>query len=42
MDHPSRAQTGDDTGGLGLSRFSLPWVGEHEGREALQSWGCKS
>lgn len=42
MDHPSGAQTGDDTGGRGLSRFSPPGVGEHEGREASQSWRCKS
>ena len=26
MDHPSRAQTGCGTGGLGLSHFKLPGV----------------
>lgn len=26
MDHPSRAQTGCDTGGLGLGHFKLPGV----------------
>lgn len=42
MDHPSRAQTGDDTGGLALSCLNLPGLEEYGGREASLSRRFKS
>lgn len=42
MDHPSRAQTGDDTGGLAPNCLSLPGLGEYGAREASPSRSWKS
>lgn len=42
MDHPSRAQTGDDTGELALSCLNLPGLGEYGRREASPSRRFKS
>lgn len=42
MDHPSRAQTGDDTGGLAPNCLSLPGLGEYGEREASPSRSLKS